>query len=152
MEIKGTYTLNAPRERVWLLLMNPEALQRALPGCESLTAAGENTYEAALKVGVGAVRGSYNGTVELKDLANPTSYTMVVEGSGSLGFVRGTGFVELEEQGGATLVKVHGEAEVGGLVAGVGQRLLGGVAKIMIDQFFKSMAGQIVSVQAAQQQ
>ena len=72
MKVEGSYTFDAPRDRVWSVLMDPEALKSCVPGLESLTPTGENAYDANLKVGVAAIRGSYKGTIKLTDLAEPT--------------------------------------------------------------------------------
>src|SRR5579872_943842 len=118
MQVEGRYTFEAPSTVVWRLLMDPTALSECMPGCERLEPTGDNTYEATLKVGVAAVRGTYTGKLELTDIQPGTRYTMAVEGSGSPGFIRGTGVVDLEELDGRTIVTVHGEAHAGGLIAG----------------------------------
>lgn len=143
MKVEGSYTYDAPRDRVWAVLMDPEALKACVPGLESLTPTGENAYEANLKVGVAMIRGSYKGTIKLTDLVEPSSYKMNVEGKGGSGFVRGIADIELVDQGGTTLVNVKGDGNVGGTVAGVGQRMLGGVAKMLMGQFFDCLKKQL---------
>ncbi len=150
MEIKGAYSLNGPRESVLRLLMDPEVLQRCIPGCEHLEPVGGDTYEARMKVGVAAIVGTYSGQVRLQDLQLPERYTMVVEGSGPPGIVRGSGVLDLEERSGATVVSVNGSAEVSGLIASVGQRLIAGVAKLLMGMFFKGIAKQLASNAAAE--
>jgi len=143
MKVEGNYTFDAPRDRVWSVLMDPEALKACVPGLETLTPTGENAYEANLKVGVAMIRGSYKGTITLTDLDAPSSYKMNVEGKGSNGFVKGIANIELVDQGGSTLVNVHGDGNVGGAVAGVGQRMMGGVAKMLMGQFFECLKKQL---------
>jgi uncharacterized protein len=143
VKVEGSYTFDAPRDRVWSVLLNPEALKACVPGLQSLTPTGENAYDADLKVGVAAIRGSYKGYIQLTDLAEPTSYRMVVEGKGGAGFVKGVADIELVDQGGSTVVNVKGDGNVGGTVAGVGQRMLGGVAKMLMGQFFDCLKKQI---------
>ena len=143
MKVEGSYTFDAPRDRVWSMLMNPEALKSCVPGCESLTATGENAYEASLKVGVAAIRGNYKGTIRLTDLEEPSSYKMNVEGKGSAGFVKGVASIDLVDQGETTVLNVLGDGNVGGTVAGVGQRMLGGVAKMLMGQFFECLKKQL---------
>lgn len=145
VEIKGTYSLKGERERVLALLMDPAALQACLPGCDRMQPVGEGTYEATMKVGVAAVVGTYSGKVQLQDLHLPEHYTMFVEGGGPPGIVRGRGVLRLTEQDDATLVSVDGDAEVSGLIASVGQRLLVGVAKLLMGMFFKSVARRLAS-------
>jgi uncharacterized protein len=143
VKVEGSYTFDAPRDRVWSVLMDPDSLKSCVPGCESLTPNGENAYEASLKVGVAAIRGNYKGTIRLTDIEEPSTYKMNVEGKGGSGFVRGIAQIELVEQGGWTQVNVMGDGNVGGTVAGVGQRMLGGVAKMLMGQFFECLKKQV---------
>ena len=139
MQLSATYTFNAPREAVWALLLDPEVLAECLPGCESLEPTGDGTYRAALTVGVAAISGRYTGTVTIADSQEPSRYTLVVDGKGRGGFVKGEADVSLVPDGdrdGGTLVTVDGRAQVGGTVARVGQRLLASVSKMMMDRFF----------------
>jgi hypothetical protein len=143
VKVEGSYTFDAPRDRVWTVLMNPEALKACVPGLETLTATGENTYEANLKVGVAMIKGSYKGNISLTDLNEPSSYKMNVDGKGGSGFVRGVAAIELVDAGDKTELKVMGDGNVGGTVAGVGQRMLGGVAKMLMGQFFDCLKKQL---------
>ena len=143
MKVEGSYTFDAPRERVWSVLLNPDALKSCIPGCETMTATGEDQYEATMKVGVAAIRGSYKGNIRITEKVEPSSYQLMVEGRGGPGFVKGTAQVELVDQGQSTQVVVHGDGQVGGTVAGVGQRMLGGVAKMLMGQFFDCLKKQL---------
>lgn len=143
MKVEGSYTFDAPRDRVWTVLMNPDALKSCVPGCESFVPSGENAYDATLKVGVAAIRGTYKSSIKLTDIAEPSSYKMNVEGKGGAGFVRGVAAIELVDQGDKTLLNVLGDGNVGGTVAGVGQRMLGGVAKMLMGQFFDCLKKQL---------
>jgi carbon monoxide dehydrogenase subunit G len=143
VKVEGSYTFDAPRERVWSVLLNAEALKACVPGLQTLTPTGENAYEADLKVGVAAIRGSYKGNITLSDLVEPSSYKMIVEGKGGAGFVKGVAEIELVEDGEKTTVNVKGDGNVGGTVAGVGQRMLGGVAKMLMGQFFDCLKKQL---------
>lgn len=144
MKLNGSYTFDAPPERVWALLLSPEALKSCVPGCEKLEPTGPDAYTATMKVGVAAIRGTYNGKVSIADKDEPNSYTLNVEGSGGPGFVRGAAKISLSPEGeGKTRVAVDADGQVGGTVAGVGQRMLGGVAKMLMDQFFNCMRKQL---------
>ena len=143
MKIEGHYDLPAPLDRVWQALLDPEQLSKAIPGCEKLEAAGPDEYKATLKVGVAAVKGTFEGKVRLSDKEPRTRYKMAVEGSGGPGFVRGEAAMELSEVAGGTRVAYQADVQVGGLIAGVGQRMLGGVAKMLLDQFFSRMAEEL---------
>ena len=147
MQLSSTYTFNAPRETVWALLLDPDALVECLPGCESLEATGEDTFRAALTVGVAAVSGRYEGTVKILDRQEPSSYKLVVDGKGRGGFVRGDAAVSLASDGDhneRTIVTVQGRAQVGGTVARVGQRLLARVSKMMMNRFFDCLSTKAV--------
>lgn len=139
MNLNGKYTFNVPREKVYEALVNPEALQQCIPGCQKLELMGEGEYRADLKLGVAAVRGSYIGKVKLSDQRPPEHFTIAVEGSGGPGFVKGQGAVDLTEEDGKTIAAYSGEAQIGGTIAGVGQRMLGGVANMLVGQFFKCL-------------
>jgi carbon monoxide dehydrogenase subunit G len=143
MKLDGSYNFDAPQARVWELLLSPEALKNCVPGCEKLEPTGEDSYTATMKVGVAAIRGTYNGKVRITDKVEQNSYTLNVEGSGGPGFVRGLARVTLTPEGNGTLVKVDADGQVGGTVAGVGQRMLGGVAKMLMNQFFECLKKQL---------
>ena len=138
MEISATYAFDAPRQQVWDLLIDPAVIAGCLPGCETLEPTGPDTYRAALTIGVAAITSRYSGVVRIADKQEPARYTLVVEGKGKPGFVAGSASVTLAEVDGGrrTSVAVAGSANVGGTIARVGQRLLGGVSKMMMDRFF----------------
>ena len=139
MKIEGAHEISAPRQRVWDAFLDPELLRQAIPGCERLEAIGPDEYKATMKVGVAAVKGTFEGKVRLTDKQPPDTYKMGVEGSGGPGFVRGEAAITLTDSGGGTRVAYNADVQVGGLIAGVGQRMLGGVSKMMADQFFNRM-------------
>ncbi len=143
MKLEGTYTFNAPRDAVYKLLLDPAALKACMPGCEKLEETSPDVFEAIMKIGVASVKGTFTGKVQMKEKRPPEAFTMLVEGSGTAGFMKGEGKIELGDQGGKTEVKYSGDAQVGGLIAGVGQRMIGGVAKMMVGQFFKMMEDQL---------
>ncbi|HSB41592.1 MAG TPA: carbon monoxide dehydrogenase subunit G [Methylomirabilota bacterium] len=139
MKIEGSADIAAPRDRVWAAFLDPAVLAQALPGCEKLEAVGENEYKATMKIGVAAIKGTFEGKVKLSDLEPPQRYRMAVEGSGGPGFVRGDAGMRLSDVEGGTRVSYDADVQVGGLIASVGQRMLGGVTKMMLDQFFSRM-------------
>jgi uncharacterized protein len=144
MRVEGTYRFPASRERVYALLLDPAMLKSCIPGCEQLDPIGEDRYEAMMKVGVGAVRGSYKGEVQIQDKTAPERYTMLVQGRGGPGFVKGTATIRIaavsENESEVTVV---GDGQIGGMIAGVAQRLLGGVANMMMNQFFECLRKQL---------
>jgi carbon monoxide dehydrogenase subunit G len=143
MDVSGSHTFAAPRERVWNVLLDPDALRASLPSVKEFRQVAAEDYEAIMSVGIGAIKGTYSGKVQVRDKEPPTHYRLLVEGSGRPGFMKGDGLIELEEQGEKTVVRYHGQAQVGGMIAGVGQRLLQASAQLLIGQFFKSMERQL---------
>jgi uncharacterized protein len=139
MKIEGTREIPAPREKVWAALLDPNTLAKAIPGCDGLEEIGPGEYKAVMKVGVGAIKGTFEGKVRLSDLDAPNRYRMTVEGKGGPGFVRGGATMSLSDISAGTQVAYDADVQVGGLIASVGQRMLGGVSKMMLDQFFGRM-------------
>jgi carbon monoxide dehydrogenase subunit G len=139
MRLEGTNTLPAPLETVWKTINDPEALRRCTPGLKELKEIGPDTYQATLTIGIAAVKGTYAGTMAITEKRAPTHYKISLDGSGGAGFMKGEGTVDLEAQGDVTTVKWVGDIQIGGLIAGVGQRMLGGVGKMLIGQFFKCL-------------
>ncbi len=140
MKLEGSHDVPAPRQTVWNAFLDPEQLRQAIPGCEKLEALGGDEYKATMKIGVAAVKGTFEGKVKITDQNPPTSYRMAVEGSGGPGFLRGDTLITLSDIDGGTRVAYSADVQVGGLIAGVGQRMLGGVSKMLADQFFNRMS------------
>ena len=146
MKIEGSHDIAAPRLRVWEAFLDSEMLRQAIPGCERLEASGDDEYKATMKIGVAAVKGTFEGKVRLSDLEPPNRYRMAVEGTGGPGFVRGEAAMELSDAEGGTRVHYDADIQVGGLIASVGQRMLGGVSKMMLEQFFSRMTEILTAV------
>src|SRR6185295_108934 len=121
------------------VLLDPKIIAQCMPGCESMNEVAPDQYEAVMKVGVASVKGTYKGKVSIKDKQPPSHYVLSGQGSGGPGFMQGDVAIDLEEAGGQTVLKYSTDAKVGGLIASVGQRMLNGVAKMMVDQFFKKV-------------
>ena len=145
MKIEGASEVSAPQEEVWTAFLDPATLAKAIPGCEGLEEIGPGEYKAVMKVGVAAIKGTFEGKVKLSDLEPPNRYRMAVEGSGGPGFVRGAAGMQLSDVDGGTKVSYDADVQVGGLIASVGQRMLGGVTKMMLDQFFTRMTELLAS-------
>ena len=139
MDISATYVFNAPAERVWTTLMDPQALAACVPGCQSLEPTGKNEYQAVVNVGVGPVRGNFTAKVAITDLQPFESYRLSLSGNSNIGFGSGDSLVTLEEQDGKTTVKVDSQAQAGGTVARVGQRMMESVARGLLDRFFSCL-------------
>ena len=146
MKIEGHFIFPAPSQEVWDLLTDPQSLQHCTPGCKQLTEIAADEFEATMEVGIGPIKGIFHGKISMKDKAPPCSYKLIIEGSGAAGFVRGEGALTLQDEvGDQTAVHVSGDGQVGGVMAGVGQRLFEGVAKQLMGQFFQCMQGRLAA-------
>ncbi|HEY7292998.1 MAG TPA: carbon monoxide dehydrogenase subunit G [Vicinamibacterales bacterium] len=143
MELKGQYRFDAPVARVWERLMDPATISACLPGCQRFEPAGDDRYQVVLTAGVAAITGTFEGTVTIADKLPERSYRLIVEGKGRPGFATGEAHIELTPDDARVVVDVAGAMTVGGLVAQVGQRLLGATARMMMDRFFKCLQGKI---------
>jgi len=147
MKIEGKHKFQASQEQIWDLFMDQRHLEKALPGCEKMEEREPGKYDVLLKIGIAAVKGTYRGKMEVVDPEPPKRYRLIGEGSGSPGFVKGEAVIELSQQDQDTIVSYQGEMQVGGLIAGIGQRMIGGIAKMMVGQFFKKMEKELKSQQ-----
>ncbi len=136
MIIHGHYTFEAPIDAVWTLLMDTDAIAACMPGCRELRPLGHDRYRAAVSVPIATITGQFDATITLADKVVPQAYTLQVDASGRPGFVRGRAAVSLSPQDAGTAVEVEASADVGGAVARIGQRLLEGAARMMMDRFF----------------
>ena len=143
MKLEGTYEFEAPRQVVWDMLQDPTVIGSIIPGAGVPEEIGENHYLMVMEIKVGPVNGRFESTVHLTDLNAPESYTMHVTGKGPVGHMNGTGNVRLEEQDGKTLMHYTGDAQVGGKVASVGQRLLDMTAKAITKQSLNMLAKRV---------
>ena len=143
MKMQGTYTLDAPVEKVWTFLMDPQAIAKVIPGCETLQEVEPDKYRATMKIGIAAIKGTYNGSVQLLEKTPPTRYRMLVDGSGTPGFVKGEASVDLAAQGQQTVLTYDADTQVGGLIANVGQRMISGAARLIINQALKKLAEEL---------
>ncbi len=140
MKVTGHAVLHAPVDEVWEALLDPQILVRTIPGCERLETTGENTYAMTVTVGVAAIRGTYAGTCSLHDLSAPSSLKLSAEGSGAPGTIAADVDVRLEDLGdGTTSVVYDSDMSVGGMIAGVGQRMLGSVSRRLSAEFLEAV-------------
>jgi carbon monoxide dehydrogenase subunit G len=140
LKISGTQSLPFPPEEAYRMMQDPEVLARAIPGCEGLEKTGENEYRMKMKMAMASVSGAFDGKVRISDQTPPSSFRLTVEGAGKIGFVKGDGLLTLTSKDGATEVSYEGDAQVGGTIAAVGQRLIDMTAKMMIKKFFEKLA------------
>lgn len=145
MKISGSYTLPLPQERAYQIMQDPAVLARAIPGCEGLEQTGPDEYRMKMKMALASLSGSFEGKVRISDQTPPTSFRLTVEGSARIGFVKGDGLLKLTPVEGGTEVSYEGDAQVGGTMAAVGQRLIDGTSKMMIKKFFDKLAAEAAS-------
>ncbi|WP_052664647.1 SRPBCC family protein [Nitriliruptor alkaliphilus] len=149
MKITGSYTVDAPREAFWHALQDPAVLARTLPGCESLQALGDDAYAATVTAGVASIKGTYSGKVQLRDKQVPESYRLRAEGAGAPGTIQADAVVRLEVDGDTTIVHYDADAVVGGMIGGVGQRMIAGAARRTAGEFFSAVANEVLHGPAA---
>jgi len=140
MIIRGAHSVAASPARVFDRLLDPAVLKQCIPGCDKLEKTGENEYAAHLKLGIGAIKGSYAGRVRISDQQPPHRFTMHLSGEGGPGFVKGTSSIELSAAGNTTSIAYSADVQVGGLIAAVGTRVVEAVAKKLAGDFFRNSA------------
>lgn len=141
MTMTGEALLPAPRADVWAKLNDPEVLKACIPGCEELEKVSDTEFRAAVKTKIGPVSARFKGRVNLTDLDPPSGYKIVGEGEGGVaGFAKGGANIRLTEADGGTLLSYDVEAQIGGKLAQLGQRLVNGAAKKVADEFFANFA------------
>lgn len=149
MQLSGEHRFTAPRERVYEFMLDPDTLRSCLPGCEQLDETGEDEYSATMRIGIGMIKGTFTGKVQISDRNEPSSYRMRVEGKGPQGQVSGDGVLELiEDDNGGTLVKWSGDANVRGTLARIGSRVIQPAASTIVGQFFKCLEQKAADQQA----
>lgn len=139
MKVSGSHVLHASRQEVWDALQDPEVLVQTIPGCQEMQETGEDTYTARVQAGVASIKGTYDGQVQLADQDPPNSYTLQAKGSGGPGTIDATATVSLSEEDDGTRVEYDADAVIGGAIAGVGQRVVAGVAKRNAKSFFEAV-------------
>jgi carbon monoxide dehydrogenase subunit G len=144
MTMSGEQQLAASREAVWAALNSPEVLKACIPGCETLDVTGENEFQAVATNKIGPVKARFKGKVRLTDLDPPNGYKISGEGDGGIaGFAKGGATVTLSDKDGGTLLTYNVEAQIGGKLAQLGQRLVNGAAKKLADDFFAKFAAAV---------
>jgi carbon monoxide dehydrogenase subunit G len=149
MKISGAYTMAAAQERAFALLQDPQVLARAMPGCESLDRVGDNEYAMKMKMVLASMSGLFEGRVRISDSNPPSSFRLLVEGKGKIGFMKGEGLLTLtpaESPAAGCHIQYEGDVQVGGTIAAVGQRLLDTTARLLIKRFFEKLNSEASAV------
>lgn len=147
MKLEGTYNFDAPLPVVWRALFDAEVLAKTLPGCEKLERDGDQ-FKGDINVKLGPVQGKFQGKVDIKDVAEPSRYTMVIDGRGPAGFVKATARIELSPEAAATRLAYDSDVQVGGRIASVGQRLLEASARAILKQSLEGLHEQVKALGA----
>jgi carbon monoxide dehydrogenase subunit G len=145
MKVTGSSVLHARPERVWRAVTDPGVLAGVIPGCEGLTPLAPDRFRLSVTLGVASIKGSYTGEVSFGDMEHPRSLTLRANGSGAPGTIDTTVAVVLTDLGESTRVDYDADAIVGGMVGGVGQRVLGAVAKRTADAFFAAIDDTLIA-------
>jgi len=146
VKLSGTATVPVPLERAYALLQDPAVLARCMPGCEALDAIGEGEYAMRMKMALASMSGLFQGKVRVAEQSPPTSFRLIVEGAGKIGFMKGDGVLTLAANSPQTAVAFAGEVQVGGTIAAVGQRLMETTAKMLIKRFFEKLGAEAAAV------
>ncbi len=139
MKITGNYTLPLPQDRVYHAMQDPEVLAKCMPGIDEMVKTGEDEYTMKMKMAMASINSLFSGKVTIIEQKPTESFRLVVEGSGKVGFMKGSGLLKLSTVDDATLVDYDGDVQVGGTIASVGQRLIDTTAKMLIKRFFQKM-------------
>jgi carbon monoxide dehydrogenase subunit G len=151
VKLEGTYRIPAPRAEVWNALLDPAILRRSIPGCEKLELAGQNKYDATFRAGVGAIKGTFSGDVEISDVDPQNAYTLRSRVKAPVGFVEGSGRIQLSELNpGETVISYSGDAKIGGMLASIAGRLIEAAARKNMDDMFANLAREVQRRAAAQ--
>lgn len=139
MKISGEHLIPVSQERAYALLQDPLVLAKCMPGCDTLERIGEHEYHMKMKMVLASISGLFDGKVRISDLQPHSSFRLIVDGSGKIGFMKGNGLLHLNPAEGGTQVRFDGSVEVGGTIAAVGHRLLDATARMIIKRFFEKL-------------
>ena len=143
MKLSATYTFKPAPDKVFAALVDPSVLQKCIDGCEKMEKTGQDSYNAHLKIGVAGIKGSYVGKVRIAEQNPPGSFTLLAEGKGTPGWVKGTAKIQISPKDEGSEVQCESEGQVGGLIAAVGSRLVEAAGKKMQDEFFRKLGQQL---------
>ena len=150
MELSGSRIIAADVDTVWAHLNNPETLKACIPGCEELTGSPEEGFAATVKQKVGPVKATFKGEVTLENVVPGKSYTITGEGKGGVaGFAKGSADVLLTPVEDGTELTYEVDAKVGGKLAQLGNRIIGGFARKMADEFFERFQAEVEGGESA---
>jgi len=142
LKLSGNSTVPIERERTYQLMQDPAVLARAMPGCDHLALIAPDEYEMRMKMVVSGIQGLFSGKVRIADRNPPDGFRLIVEGSGKIGFMKGDGLLTFTSLYTSTDIHYEGDVQVGGMIAGVGQRLLDTTSRFLIKKFFEKLTAE----------
>jgi carbon monoxide dehydrogenase subunit G len=145
LKLSGNYTVPIERERAYRLMQDPAVLARAMPGCDHLALIAPDEYEMRMKMVFSSIQGLFAGKVRIADRNPPEGFRLIVEGSGKIGFMKGEGLLTFTSLYTSTDIHYDGDVQVGGMIAGVGQRLLDTTSRFLIKKFFEKLTAEAVA-------
>lgn len=140
MQLTGTHVLNAPPSRIWALLMDTDTLARIVPGVTKLERLDAHSFKSTLGVKLGPVSASFAGNLHMDDVVQDKGFTLKVQQNSKVGNASASiqiGLVPVGDH--QTEVAFDGDLKLSGMLASMGQRLIGGVANTLSKQFFQNM-------------
>lgn len=140
MKINGSSVVALSPDKTYEMMQDPMVLACCMPGCEALEKIGEDEYKMKMKMALASLSSAFDGKVKITDQTPPSSFRLLVEGNGKIGFMKGEGLLKLTPHGEGTEVSYEGDVQVGGTMAAVGQRLIDATAKMLIKRFFEQLA------------
>jgi carbon monoxide dehydrogenase subunit G len=145
LKLTGNYTVPIERSRAYQLMQDPAVLARAMPGCDHLALIAPDEYEMRMKMVVSSIQGLFAGKVRIADRNPPDGFRLIVEGSGKIGFMKGEGVLHFTPLYTSTDIHYEGDVQVGGMIAGVGQRLLDTTSRFLIKKFFEKLTAEAIA-------
>ena len=144
MQLTGKHVVNAIPSRVWEMLMNTDTLARIVPGISRLEKTGDNTFKSILEIKMGPVNSSFTGDLQMEDIAEEKGFTLKVQQNSKIGNANAVIKISLapvdENQ---TEVAFDGDVKLSGMLAAMGQRLIGGVSNTLTKQFFSNLEKEV---------
>jgi len=142
LKLSGNCTVPIQRERAYQIMQDPAVLARAMPGCNHLALIAPGEYEMRMKMVISSIQGLFSGKVRIAERNPPDSFRLIVEGSGKVGFMKGDGLLTFTTLYTSTDIHYEGDVQVGGMIAGVGQRLLDTTSRFLIKKFFEKLSSE----------
>jgi len=149
MQLTGNHVLAATPSRVWAMLMDPDVLAKVVPGISALNQISPNAFQSTISLKIGPVGGSFTGNLQLEDLQPEESFTLKAQQNSKIGNANAVVKIQLEPSANQqTEIHFDGDVKLTGVLATMGQRVVGGVANTLTQQFFKNLEKEIAAAQA----